>query len=249
MSVYIIAHKSFNIPDEEGYIPLQVGAERGHTLPEDSVFDDCGDNISEKNSNYCELTGIYWLWKHCSDDYIGVVHYRRYFSHRYNGALLKDNEIKKLLEKHDIILPFHHVLSKTVREQYCESGYEKDLIHVGDIIKSKYPEYYEVFEQVMAGKRIYFFNMFITTKKIFREYSEWLFDILTEAEKVIDLSGYDSYHQRIYGFISERLLYVYVLKNQFKAFETGVVNTEENWGIKKRFLTGLKREILYFIQR
>ena len=61
MSVYVITHKKFNMIPQENYKVLLVGAYRGHVYGD--CFDDAGDNISEKNANYCELTGVYWLWK------------------------------------------------------------------------------------------------------------------------------------------------------------------------------------------
>lgn len=52
-------------------------------LKDNMIGDDTGDNISEKNRRYCELTGIYWIWKNYSQignpDYIGFMHYRRHF--------------------------------------------------------------------------------------------------------------------------------------------------------------------------
>ena len=54
---------------QENYKVLLVGAYRGHVYGD--CFDDTGDNISEKNANYCELTGVYWLWKNLQkDDYV-----------------------------------------------------------------------------------------------------------------------------------------------------------------------------------
>ena len=35
--------------------------------------DHTGDNISLKNANYCELTGLYWAWKNLEADYIGLI--------------------------------------------------------------------------------------------------------------------------------------------------------------------------------
>ena len=76
---YIITHKKFQVPDLEEYIPIQVGAEGKQDLG--YLKDNSGDNISSKNSNYCELTGMYWVWKNDKDsDIIGISHYRRYFT-------------------------------------------------------------------------------------------------------------------------------------------------------------------------
>ena len=103
MSVYVITHKKFNMIPQENYKVLLVGAYRGHVYGD--CFDDAGDNISEKNANYCELTGVYWLWKNLQkDDYVGIVHYRRLFSRSFSKSKkLSDKDIRKLLGKYDII--------------------------------------------------------------------------------------------------------------------------------------------------
>lgn len=44
--------------------------------------DDTGDNISEKNLYYSELTGIYWVWKNTRHEIVGTCHYRRFFTDR-----------------------------------------------------------------------------------------------------------------------------------------------------------------------
>ena len=76
--IFIIAHKECELPEIEGYVPLAVGSV-GKEFPDNYLRDDKGDNISRKNDSYCELTGLYWLWRNCCKDYIGLVHYRRYF--------------------------------------------------------------------------------------------------------------------------------------------------------------------------
>ena len=77
IEIYIAVHKKANVLKREGYIPLHVGAEGKEDLG--FVKDNTGDNISCKNPNYCELTGLYWIWKNCNADIVGLVHYRRYF--------------------------------------------------------------------------------------------------------------------------------------------------------------------------
>ena len=58
-TIYIITHKKFNEPKLEDYKPLQVGFQNDLGY----LRDNKGDNISDKNKNYCELTGLYWIWK------------------------------------------------------------------------------------------------------------------------------------------------------------------------------------------
>ena len=47
-------------------------------------------------------------------------------------------------------------------------------------------------------------------KEIFDEYCEWLFGVLAKLEKRMDLTQYDNYNQRMYGFVSERLINVWI---------------------------------------
>ena len=77
IEIYIAIHKKAKVLERECYIPLHVGAEGKEDLG--FTRDNTGDNISCKNLNYCELTGLYWIWKHSKADIVGLVHYRRYF--------------------------------------------------------------------------------------------------------------------------------------------------------------------------
>ena len=147
--IYIATHKKFEVPSVDGYVPIYVGAEGKQKLG--YLSDNTGENISKKNKNYCELTGMYWVWKNTQDEYKGMVHYRRYFSNSLRKKyILKESTIKNILKKYDVILPFSVSLKKSLTEDFCEiSGYKKDLDSVRNIIESKYPEYITTYDKIM----------------------------------------------------------------------------------------------------
>ncbi len=62
IKIIIASHKKYQKPVENIYLPVQVGAE-GKEKIEGYTQDNTGENISTKNPNYCELTGLYWAWK------------------------------------------------------------------------------------------------------------------------------------------------------------------------------------------
>lgn len=80
IKILIAAHKQYWMPNDPVYLPLHVGAEGKQDLG--YTQDNTGDNISAKNPNFCELTGLYWAWKNLDADYVGLVHYRRYFTRK-----------------------------------------------------------------------------------------------------------------------------------------------------------------------
>lgn len=249
MPVYIISHKKFkSFTDDASYRTIQVGAYKGHIGGFD-YYDDEGVNISDKNPNFCELTGLYWIWKQRlpedrkKEEYTGLVHYRRFFSDGFSGKQALSNEkVKKLLKKGDIILPFNNRDPRTVQVMYCDnSGFQSDLDKVRRILSEKYPDYVRDYDSFLQGHDNYFFNMFITAPDLLDKYCRWLFDILFTLESETDLTNYNSYQKRIYGFLSERLLNVWVRHNHLKVVEVSVVNTEEKEGMGKEILKALKR--------
>ncbi len=232
MSIYIVTHKKFNPPVLDAYIPIHVGkcqthAELGY------LSDENGESIAEKNSTYCELTALFWMWKNCTDDVIGLCHYRRYFTQNpfsINAKYyLPFEKAEKLLEKFDVILPEKIHLKNTVQEKYSLSGagFQKDLDAVKRIIESTYPEYSASYSKVMNGREEYFWNMFVMRKSLLDQYCEWLFDILERLETVTDLTAYDNRQKRIYGYISERLLNVWIEKNKLSIYECPVVQSDK----------------------
>ncbi len=231
IKIFVAAHKPFRHADAlpRGYVPLQVGAEGKAALG--FVRDNTGAHISEKNSSYCELTGLYWIWKNVSADIVGLCHYRRYLSHRPLDrklrAILTENEIENILKTHDIILPHPvHLGRKNVRAHYCANHYEKDLETTREAVAALYPEYVASFDAVMASHKTYQCNMLIAKKELVDAYCQWLFDVLAYVETRTDISAYDAVQRRIYGYLGERLLPVWVHHQNLKICHKWYASTE-----------------------
>lgn len=238
IKIIIATHKKYRMPSEPVYLPLHVGAEGktdiGYTR------DNTGDNISEKNSGFCELTGLYWAWKNLACDYLGLVHYRRYFtvrSHLYifrhkndeagkMESILSGKELEKLLTNYDILVPRkRRYIIETLYSHYSHTHYVEHLDMTRQIILEKYPEYISEFDYVMKKKSGYMFNMFVMPKKISDSYCEWLFDILLELERRVNMPELSGFQGRFYGRVSEIIFNVW-LEYQVKQhdFKIGEIN-------------------------
>lgn len=225
LQIYVMTHIAFEVPPDPIYHPMQVG----RALKDDLGYmgDDAGDNISAKNPYYSELTGLYWLWKNIrSTEYIGLCHYRRYFLNEDN-RIMSRTDFLPILEQYDIIISKPVMAAQRYRDIYAEAHNIHDLEAVGEAISVLYPDCTPIFQEVLDGKKLYCGNLMVTTKKWLDAYAAWLFSIFDVVEKRIDVSAYDDYHKRVYGFLSEQLLYVWVRYRNLTYYEAPIGFTQE----------------------
>lgn len=233
--IYCVTHKQFTPPDMEGYYPLQVGSALCGNLG--YLTDDTGDNISEKNKSYCELTGIYWIWKNISCDIVGICHYRRYFVK--DEDFLTKEYIEDTLKRYDIIVSHSGGTDKSsLREHYAANHFEADMDICREVVGYMYPEYLAAFDLCLNCNLFTLGNMMITRKDIFDKYCEWLFPLLEEVERRTDISEYDDFQKRLYGYLAERLLRVWILANEYKIREEEVrlVDPENRYNDERRIV-------------
>ena len=236
IKILVAAHKTYWMPEDPVYFPLHVGAEGKADVG--YVKDNTGDNISAKNPNFCELTGLYWAWKNLEADYVGLVHYRRYFTRRevHNIAqkkaeILGKKEWEKLLSACPVVVADKRkYYIETNRSHYNHAHPLISLDETERIIREQYPEYTRAFTTVMERTWAHMFNMFVMSRDLFDAYCRWLFSILFELEKRLDISSFDVYNARFFGFVSERLLDVWLEKNKIAYKEQNVSFMEpQNW--------------------
>lgn len=234
--IIVATHKAYQMPADSMYVPIQVGAEGKASLG--YAVDNVGDNISAKNKNYCELTGLYWAWKNLDADYIGLAHYRRHFSVRSKGdkwaSILTADELNQLLKENDVILPKpRNYFIESNYSQYVHAHHAIDLDTTREIISEKYPGYLKAYDAYMKRTIGHRFNMFIMKKEKFNDYCSWLFDILFELENRLDISQYNQNDSRVFGFVSERLIDVWLETNSIKYKEIPCMFMEkQNWLVK-----------------
>ena len=247
MAVYVATHKAYDVIDRFGYVPLHVGAAGGQDLP--YTKDNTGEHISEKNPHFCELTGLYWIWKNTKDTYKGLVHYRRYFM--WGNDLLQDTKIRQLLTDCDIILPPREYLRESAWEEFClHSGHELDLKLLREAVETVDAAYLPDFDRVMTGNRLHLFNMLVARREVVDAYCAWWFALLFELEKHVDMTDYTPYEQRLYGFLSERLLNVWIAHNNVNVRTVKVKNTQRNLKQRMRvFARRQKNRLLFALKK
>ncbi len=184
----------------EDEIVLQVGAALTDRRISPNVIVDCvGENISAKNRQYCELTGLYWIWKNAPEDYVGLVHYRRHF------LLPEDWILRMEVNDVDVILPVPLYVAPSVADNYRKRHDALDWDHMMRYFREYLPEEYKDAEQIFAGNLYCPCNMLITKRDVLDDLCNFMFPILDDAVEYGGLKE-DAYLNRYPGFLSERLI-------------------------------------------
>ncbi len=193
--------------------PIQVGA----ALCKERVADllDCdGENISEKNINYSELTALYWMWKHwlledgVSDggDYYGLVHYRRILD-------LSEDDVYRLTDNGvDVVLPYPMPYEPDIEAHHERYLKEEDWNAVWTALRELRPEYAARFQGILRQRYLYNYNIVVARKKVLADYCSWLFPILERVEQIAPKG--DVRADRYIGYVGETLSTLYFMVNR-----------------------------------
>ena len=208
--------------------PLQVGAEKAPSRIAD-LMDNTGKNISDRNGNYSELTGLYWLWKNKLCDqhtpfsvmdsesegdgggdeeserqYYGFGQYRRMLDFTSDDLLrLVDNDV-------DAVLPYTMPYEPNIHAHHERYIKEADWNALLIALKELQPEYSEVFQEVLGQPYLYNYNVILARRSVLKDYCSWLFPILIRVETLTDAK---SRSERYIGYMAETLETLYFIKN------------------------------------
>lgn len=236
IKLIVATHKEAKMPsDSDLYLPIHVGREGKESIGYQG--DNTGDNISLSNPYYSELTGLYWAWKNLECDYLGLVHYRRYFAPRkqaYKDGLdidkvvLQGEQIEAILDDYDVIVPRKRkYYIETLYSHYAHTLEGSHLDLTREIVKRLHPDYLEAYDKVMKQTSGYMFNMFIMPKEQVANYCKWLFPILEELTQKVDSSKMTGFEARYPGRVSEILFNVWLAEQKLRVKEVPFIYLEK----------------------
>lgn len=239
IKIFISEHKPSQTILSDIFQPIQVGASNAKEKLPNCLYDNTGDNISDRNARFCELTAAYWAWKNCDADYIGLFHYRRFLDFNQTnlptdewgnilaGEInaesierfgLTDEKVRETVSEYDIVtskpkdIRSMPNMGRNLREQFSANGslYDKDIEIMLKVIAEKYPDYLPEAKKYLRGSLAYFNNLFVMKREFFEQYMTWLFDILFECDKRMSYDGYSAEALRTPGHLAERLFGIWL---------------------------------------
>lgn len=220
ITILVASHKPDKVYADDVYTPIHVGRSISRFKEDmaDMIGDDTGDNISEKNGAYCELTAIYWAWKNLKDtEYIGLAHYRRYFETKFTPDI-----IDKVFDSCDVILPTPYLHDRYNEMKMARTLDMEDEVIFLKVFKKLFPQYEQTLIDYMYGFKDYPYNMFIMRWNDFDGYCQFLFKILFECERLMKPLSYTCSSRRL-GYIAEFLLPIYCIHNNMRIHTEPVV--------------------------
>ena len=247
LDIFIFTHKDeFDLcPSNKCYkiVSIKDFKTRNHNI--DYIFCDKGLGINKLQHSYSEGSMIYWLWKNYElKDYVGTSQYRKYFDFFDDIPNIDD-----IFSKYDGIIRTPIYFNSSVYEQYKACHNEEDLICVVDIVKKKYPDIFGDFINFLDNNKFVPCNMFIVKKETFLELCEFVFGVLFEFDSIHsfktdeDVANYCKIKNNIYenkpdsnlesqnriqGFLFERLVSFFLLKNLNNPLKIDAFEYNEN---------------------
>ena len=218
----------------EWITPIQVGAALC-TERVAGTLDCTGENISEKNVNYSELTALYWIWKNClteshdytyrkskcseyerreccragcsDQEYYGLMHYRRILD------ITEDDLFRLVNNDQDVVLPYPMPYEPNIEKHHERYLKKEDWDAVWKAVMERQPGYADAFHEILKQRFLYNYNIIVARKNVLADYCGWLFPILERVEELSVPRGSER-ADRYIGYIGETLETLYFMHNR-----------------------------------
>ncbi|MCM1348431.1 MAG: DUF4422 domain-containing protein [Firmicutes bacterium] len=215
VKIAVAYHKESPVVSHPSYLPLHVGKAMNPNVELDMQTDADGDNISAENGYYCELTGLYWLWKNVKADVKGLFHYRRipdvggltmkqHFKQSFHTLLHHSHVARRVVS----LAEFEAVASRTAAaipqllECYdiiaagncrCYPNVVASFGRIGDeyidilrrAVTNLHPSHLEILDCTLASRKMFYANMVVMKTPLHNEYCNFLFSTLEEVKRLL----------------------------------------------------------------
>ena len=244
VNMYICTHKDFR-NDEITNPVYKILCDEKSQLKRNyklEIIETNKDNILyPKRRGYSEGSKIYPIWKlykegKITSKYVGLFHYRRIFPFRNYIP-----DLNEIFKKYDVIVKERYTHDMTTYKQFDKYHYVNFLDESVDIIKEKYPEYYEDAQKFLSKKWANYCNIFISTREDFIKWGDFIFGVLLELDRRYNLTSDDEikdlvmkkakvkksrweYQARLEAFLMERIGNIFYDHHWKKRFEIPTVN-------------------------
>jgi hypothetical protein len=189
-------------------LPFERSIQAGAVLTDERiapVLDNTGDNISAKNSRYCEMSAAYWIWKNTKHEWKGIEHYRR--------RLLVTPEM--LTDDVDAVLPLPYICHPNTIAQFRRFVSEDVLNALLQTLQILHPSEYADYMRILNGPYQYTYNLVCAKREVFDAYCRWFFNITEYMETLADKTP-EIANTRALSYVAEVLTNIYFMSNQNK---------------------------------
>jgi hypothetical protein len=178
-----------------------------------------GDNIDTLNPWYCELSGLYYLLKHCDANIVGLEQYRRFFLDSTKHNLLGEAEISSILTDFDVICAKEHYPNGNGSHIFTwpiRNGKKDDFFAFIGTVREMYGnDVANFFNEFLYGQWHCQGNLMIGKRQVIDEYFNWLFNTFAEYNKKVILT---ENNRRINGYISEFFFGAWLTMKNYKIY-------------------------------
>lgn len=233
-AMYVVTHKKLSPTFVEDFPEKYRLIHAGKINSQDFGYpgDDTGESISSLNPKLNEITALYWIWKNTSHTIIGLSHYRRFFTeyqklHLSHEEILTEEQAMNILKDYDIIAaPEYRLITggfETILAIKPPEFVETARRVIRKNLLKAQPDYVEAFDRVMNLRFLFKCNMFITRRNVFEAYCEWFFSFIINATqefwRIFNFDETASELKRIIGYFAERMMTVWLMKNNLRVKE------------------------------
>ena len=170
-----------------------------------------GENISEKNPAYRELTALFWMWKDLlpeaeDERYFGLFQYRRVMS-------IDEEDLRRIKAADlDAVLPYPMIHVPDIGEHHRRYLNDAQWDAFLSAVKELSPEYMDSYDDIFGEVYFYNYNMFLAKAAVVNELCSWMFPVLEKFEDLCRKNGISIMERQI-SYLGESMMTWFFRKN------------------------------------